>query len=73
MSAISPEDVGLTGTSAEIAAVAQAFRVYYKKAGDGANYMMGSQHRDSGDESEFQFAGSFRATLPAQMIERSTE
>ncbi|MDQ2861508.1 MAG: SCO family protein [Pseudomonadota bacterium] len=32
--------IGLTGTPAEIAAVARAYHVYYKKAGDGPNYSM---------------------------------
>ncbi len=32
--------IGLTGTPAQIAAVARAYRVYYKKAGAGANYSM---------------------------------
>ena len=32
--------VGLTGTPQQIAAVAKAYRVYYQKVGDGANYTM---------------------------------
>lgn len=32
--------IGLTGSPAEIAAVARAYHVYYKKAGDGPNYSM---------------------------------
>jgi len=32
--------VGLTGTPQQIAAVAKAYRVYYKKVGDGASYTM---------------------------------
>jgi protein SCO1/2 len=30
--------IGLTGTAAQIASAARAYRVYYKKAGDGPNY-----------------------------------
>ncbi len=32
--------IGLTGTAAQIASAARAYRVYYKKAGDGPNYGM---------------------------------
>jgi len=32
--------IGLTGSPAQIAAVAHAYHVYYKKAGDGPNYSM---------------------------------
>ncbi len=32
--------IGLTGSPAEIAAVARAYHVYYKKAGEGPNYSM---------------------------------
>ncbi|MEO8927615.1 MAG: SCO family protein [Caulobacteraceae bacterium] len=32
--------IGLTGTAAQIASVARAYHVYYKKAGEGANYSM---------------------------------
>jgi len=32
--------IGLTGTPAQIAAAGRAYRVYYKKAGDGPNYSM---------------------------------
>lgn len=66
-----PKIVGLTGTSAEIAAVAQAFRVYYKKAGDGANYMMDHSTAILVMNPEFQFAGIIPGDAkPAQMIER---
>lgn len=32
--------IGLTGTDAEIAAIARAYHVYYRKAGDGPDYSM---------------------------------
>ena len=35
-----PRLIGLTGTPEEIAAVAKAYRVYYKKAGDDGDYLM---------------------------------
>jgi len=35
-----PRMIGLTGTPQEIANVAKAYRVYYKKAGDDADYLM---------------------------------
>jgi protein SCO1/2 len=35
-----PRLVGLTGTAAEIAAAATAYRVYYRKAGEDADYLM---------------------------------
>lgn len=35
-----PRLIGLTGTPDEIAAAAKAYRVYYKKAGDDADYLM---------------------------------
>lgn len=38
--AIHPELVGLTGTEAEVAAAARAYRVYYRKAGDDPDYYM---------------------------------
>lgn len=37
-SAIHPELVGLTGTDAEVAAAAKAYRVYYRKSGDDPDY-----------------------------------
>ena len=35
-----PDLVALTGTAAEIGAVAKAYRVYYAKTADGADYLM---------------------------------
>lgn len=35
-----PRLIGLTGTPDQIAGVAKAYRVYYKKAGDDADYLM---------------------------------
>ena len=35
-----PNLVGLTGTPEEIAAMAKAYRVYYRKSGDSADYLM---------------------------------
>ena len=39
-SAIDPEIVGLTGTPKEIASAADAYRVYYRKNGEGEYYLM---------------------------------
>jgi protein SCO1/2 len=69
-----PKIVGLTGTSADIAAVAQSFRVYYKKAGDGANYLMDHSTAILVMNPEFHFAGIIPGDAkPAQMIERLNE
>lgn len=66
-----PKIVGLTGTSADIAAVAQSFRVYYKKSGDGPNYLMDHSTAILVMNPEFQFAGIIPGDAkPAQMIER---
>jgi cytochrome oxidase Cu insertion factor (SCO1/SenC/PrrC family) len=63
--------VGLTGTSSDIAQVAQAFRVYYKKAGDGPNYMMDHSTAILVMNPDFHFAGIIAGDAkPAQMIER---
>jgi len=35
-----PSMLGLTGSAAQIAAVAKGYRVYYAKSGDGADYLM---------------------------------
>ena len=66
-----PKIVGLTGTSSDIAQVAQAFRVYYKKAGDGPNYMMDHSTAILVMNPQFQFAGIVAGDAkPAQMVER---
>jgi cytochrome oxidase Cu insertion factor (SCO1/SenC/PrrC family) len=35
-----PQMIGLTGSAEQIAAAAKSYRVYYKKAGDGFDYLM---------------------------------
>lgn len=66
-----PKIVGLTGTSEDIAQVAQAFRVYYKKAGEGADYLMDHSTAILVMNPAFQFAGIIAGDAkPAQMIER---
>ena len=66
-----PKIVGLTGTAADIAAVAQAFRVYYKKAGDGPNYLMDHSTAILVLDPTLHFAGIIPGDAkPAQIIER---
>ncbi len=66
-----PKIVGLTGTVAEIDAVARSFRVYYKKAGEGANYLMDHSTAILVMDPDFKFAGIIPGDAkPAQMIER---
>ena len=61
--AFDPRIVGLTGSVDDIAAAAKGYRVYFKKVGDGANYLMDHTTIIYVMDPDYRFAGVVQADL----------
>jgi protein SCO1/2 len=69
--AFDPRIVGLTGSPEEIAAAEKVYRVYSKKVGEGANYLMDHTTVVYVMNPDYQFIGVVQADLPpAEMLEK---
>lgn len=65
-----PRLIGLTGTSDQIGAVAKAYRVYYKKAGDDVDYLMDHSSILYLMDAQGKFAKHFTYTTDASGLAR---
>lgn len=66
--AFDPRIVGLTGSVDDIAAAAKGYRVYFKKVGDGANYLMDHTTIIYVMNPDYQFAGVVEADLKPEAM-----